>query len=325
MHHDAGVRTVAVGGLPRNGAMQAQGGTRGALAYTASNIDDDFSVLEGPGPGIPDRNLSYWLQYGGITLHDQIRQGEDFPLQFAYEPADCRIFFSAANFLNFTALWQNAADAIWKDSSLCVPGSTITAGQNSINESATTKQPSFSNNGTDVDTRSDPESGDLFAFLASSHQEDGRSSNSQSFGQPCTSSCSGTLSCRSIFACTKQANGASTDQPHNVCLRSCATNSDCSSPYADGTKFTCDTSDSGDSRGNRGVCKQLSRPVCNTQRRTQNPFEGSTGSSFGRGTGGKRKGPKKATGGSGASTGGGQAAGQKESYSGSIAKVMGIV
>lgn len=112
MHHEAEVRTVAVGGLPQFGPMQAQGGTRGALSYTAAKLDYDISALDPSTPNLPNRDVVYWLQYVGINLRDQIRQGEDIPLQFAYDPADCRIFFTPANFLNYSVLWQNAADAI---------------------------------------------------------------------------------------------------------------------------------------------------------------------------------------------------------------------
>ena len=42
MTHQAGVRTIAVGGRPEAGPMQASGGTRGALAYGADLLDEDF-------------------------------------------------------------------------------------------------------------------------------------------------------------------------------------------------------------------------------------------------------------------------------------------
>ena len=45
----------------------------------------------------------------------------NIPLQFTYEPIDCRIFYATSTYNNFTALWQYAADAIWKTPSLCVP------------------------------------------------------------------------------------------------------------------------------------------------------------------------------------------------------------
>jgi hypothetical protein len=60
----------------------------------------------------------------GINLRDQVRKGEDIPLQFLYEGADCRIFYTPKTVYNYTALWQYAADAIWnKDPKKCVTGS----------------------------------------------------------------------------------------------------------------------------------------------------------------------------------------------------------
>ena len=46
MHHDAGVKTVAVGGLPQAGPMQTASGTRGAQLYTAEDIDNTIAVAE---------------------------------------------------------------------------------------------------------------------------------------------------------------------------------------------------------------------------------------------------------------------------------------
>jgi hypothetical protein len=59
-----------------------------------------------------------------INLRDQVRKGQTTPLQFAYEPADCRIYFTPKTIANYTALWQYAADAVWNNPALCVEGST---------------------------------------------------------------------------------------------------------------------------------------------------------------------------------------------------------
>jgi hypothetical protein len=39
MVHQAGVRTIALGGQPITGPMQAVGGTRGARSYDAHSLD----------------------------------------------------------------------------------------------------------------------------------------------------------------------------------------------------------------------------------------------------------------------------------------------
>lgn len=60
-----------------------------------------------------------------LNLKDGYRQSaQETPLQFIYEPADCRIWYTEKMFYDYTALWQTAADALWNDSGLCVFGST---------------------------------------------------------------------------------------------------------------------------------------------------------------------------------------------------------
>jgi hypothetical protein len=65
------------------------------------------------------------INYAQINLRDQIRKGETIPLQFTYEAANCRIFYTPQTFYNYTALWKYAADAIWSNSTkFCVKNST---------------------------------------------------------------------------------------------------------------------------------------------------------------------------------------------------------
>ncbi|MCJ1233227.1 hypothetical protein MMC14_001182 [Varicellaria rhodocarpa] len=73
---------------------------------------------------LPNRDVEFLIYDTSINLRDQIRQGEDFPLQFAYEAADCRIFYTAQTFNNYTNLWSYAANAIWVDPTLCFQNST---------------------------------------------------------------------------------------------------------------------------------------------------------------------------------------------------------
>jgi len=60
----------------------------------------------------------------GINLRDQVRANDTEPLQFKYEPADCRIFYTVANVFNYTRLWSDAVTAMFDDTSKCVAGST---------------------------------------------------------------------------------------------------------------------------------------------------------------------------------------------------------
>ncbi|CAD6443262.1 9d2e7923-2f4f-4e57-b298-0044821c9a72 [Sclerotinia trifoliorum] len=132
--HEAGVKVVAVGGTPTTGPMQAPAGSRGARDYDTftldANIDFTQQLLQNQSSPdatfLPNRTeqLSVFVYYADINLRDQVRKNEEIPLQFAYEAADCRIYYTPQTVYNYTNLWQYAADAIWKNSSLCVKDST---------------------------------------------------------------------------------------------------------------------------------------------------------------------------------------------------------
>lgn len=64
------------------------------------------------------------INYAGFNLRDQVEQNATLPNQMRYLPADCRIYWTFANFNNYTRLWQDVITAVYEDSTLCVPGST---------------------------------------------------------------------------------------------------------------------------------------------------------------------------------------------------------
>ena len=127
MHHQAGVRTVVVGGRPEHGPMQAVGGTRGAQSYSTVDIDEDIEAAEifntSVGDLLPDRDIGNYINFAQFNIKDAVRKGEDFPLQFAYEPATCRIFYTQHTVYNYLNLWNYVVDAIWRNPSLCIDGS----------------------------------------------------------------------------------------------------------------------------------------------------------------------------------------------------------
>ena len=132
MHHQAGVRTVVAGGRPDTTPMQAVGGSRGAQVYSSIALDADIDVAEFLNSSLvlPDRDAGNYINYAGFNIKDQIRKGEDFPLQFAFEPATCRIFYTVHTVYNYLNLWNYVVDAIWRNPSLCIAGSangTLTA------------------------------------------------------------------------------------------------------------------------------------------------------------------------------------------------------
>ena len=127
MHHQAGVRTVVAGGRPELGPMQAVGGTRGAESYDIVALDDDIQFAEVVNNSVadvlPDRSAGNYVNYASFNLKDAVRQGEDLPLQFNYEAATCRIFYTTHTVYNYLNLWNYVVDAIWRNPSLCISGS----------------------------------------------------------------------------------------------------------------------------------------------------------------------------------------------------------
>lgn len=59
-----------------------------------------------------------------VNLRDQVRSNDSVPLQFKYEAADCRIFYTISNVYNMSRLWRDTVTAAFDDESLCVEGST---------------------------------------------------------------------------------------------------------------------------------------------------------------------------------------------------------
>lgn len=128
MTHEAGVRTVAVGGRPTSGPMQAASGNRGAVAYDVSILDDDMEfareIDDAANQTLPHRdNTGISITYAGFNLRDQIQRNDDVPLQFQYIPAHCRIYYSLANVYNMSQLWRDVQFAAWEHRNACVQGS----------------------------------------------------------------------------------------------------------------------------------------------------------------------------------------------------------
>jgi hypothetical protein len=141
MSHQAGVRTIVVGGQPTKGPMQAASGSRGATSYSAYEIDNDIERITQPSTDpdavdptlynetaraqLPNRTDSgVWVKYASINLRNEVREGDATPLQFRYLAADCRIYYTVKNVYNMTQLWHDAVTATWSNPSLCVEDST---------------------------------------------------------------------------------------------------------------------------------------------------------------------------------------------------------
>ncbi|UPX11528.1 uncharacterized protein EKO05_0002131 [Ascochyta rabiei] len=148
MMTQAGVKTIVAGGRPATGPMQAASGNRGARSYDTYTLDNDMltarqldeQVSTNVNATVPEvRDSSIFIKYAQFNLRDQVRKGDTTPLQFKYEAADCRIYYTLANIYNMTRLWHDVSAAAFVDSSLCVEGSTGFSKTNNTNPTAPPK------------------------------------------------------------------------------------------------------------------------------------------------------------------------------------------
>ncbi|KAK9420219.1 putative Peptidase S41 [Seiridium unicorne] len=145
MTNVGGVRALAFGGRPRQEPMQIMGGVRGGQSAGFNLIEEWVSTAaellqnataEGIDLLTPDElehlnsSIPQPLEQLPLTLSGNLNfrnayqeENPDHPLQFEYQAADCRLFYTYENIRNPATTWLAASQAIWGNGS-CVPGST---------------------------------------------------------------------------------------------------------------------------------------------------------------------------------------------------------
>ncbi|KAI9748723.1 MAG: hypothetical protein M4579_007141 [Chaenotheca gracillima] len=133
------VRSIAVGGRPMYGPMQGVGAVKGNLVEPFANLNSDASLVASLLPEEEQEKYNSTLPIGefpinvnsragasnNVNFADNIRKGDESqtPLQFIYQAADCRLFFTADNLFDITTLWDRVAQTAWGNGT-CVAGST---------------------------------------------------------------------------------------------------------------------------------------------------------------------------------------------------------
>jgi hypothetical protein len=132
----AGVKTIAMGGRSTKNAIQAVGGVKGVNNYQFAYIQQAAQYALRWNPAVNDTILRtdyetdfpYWRAAGGVSpgvnVRDGIRQNDTsgIALQFVYQEADCRLYYTPEMTVDITALWKAAADARWGQTGKCVAG-----------------------------------------------------------------------------------------------------------------------------------------------------------------------------------------------------------
>jgi hypothetical protein len=144
----AGVKTIAMGGRSNKNPIQAIGGVKGVNNYAFGYIQSAAQTAIRYEPSLNSsilrtdyyndlvfmRGSSY-----GVNNRDGLRKNDTsgIALQFIYEEADCRLYFTPEMTVDITALWKAAADAQWGNSGKCISGGGY--GQKRNVEEVTTK------------------------------------------------------------------------------------------------------------------------------------------------------------------------------------------
>jgi hypothetical protein len=127
MREQGKVKTLVFGGRPSNrGLMQGVGGTKGPRQYFMRQIRRDVESAYQYATAEQKRwfarqnietRLLFARAYGNATVNfqDALREGDSSqtPLQYRYEPADCRLYYTAEMVMDVTATWRAASDARW--------------------------------------------------------------------------------------------------------------------------------------------------------------------------------------------------------------------
>ncbi|KAH7073743.1 hypothetical protein BKA63DRAFT_514714 [Paraphoma chrysanthemicola] len=127
----AGVKTIAMGGRSNKDPIQAIGGVKGvnnyAFGYIQSSAQMAVRFDKSLNSSILRRDYYSDLPFlrastYGVNNRDGLRRGDDsgIALQFIYEEANCRLFYTPEMTVDITALWKAAADAQWGNSGKCV-------------------------------------------------------------------------------------------------------------------------------------------------------------------------------------------------------------
>ncbi|CAG7939861.1 unnamed protein product [Penicillium nalgiovense] len=137
-----GVKIISFGGRPQYGPMQAMGGTRGAQVMPAETLMTITTAVLGITAGLELLSESELqqlkalspaeespLQYGLLQVnfrdaYSKLDKDNVMPLQFVYEPAHCRLFYTLDNVLQPATTWSAAGNAVW-GSGKCVAGSRM--------------------------------------------------------------------------------------------------------------------------------------------------------------------------------------------------------
>ena len=131
MKRQVGVKTIAMGGRSNKKPIQAIGGVKGTNNYGFSFIQQNVQWAIDYEPSLNTSILgtdySDYLVFSrstsnGVNVRDGLRRNDTsgIALQFIYEEADCRLYYTPEMTTDITSLWKTAADTQWGNKGKCV-------------------------------------------------------------------------------------------------------------------------------------------------------------------------------------------------------------
>ncbi|KAI1816111.1 hypothetical protein GGS20DRAFT_575674 [Poronia punctata] len=126
MVHDAGVKTIAMGGRPsKKGLIQGVGGVKGSQSYgyedVLTNVEEalsytnDSAIIETL--SAYDSYVLQRNQVSSLNVKDEILRShldDGLPAQFVAEYSDCRLWWTEAMVTDVSEVWKAAAKAAFK-------------------------------------------------------------------------------------------------------------------------------------------------------------------------------------------------------------------
>lgn len=117
----AGVKSVAFGGLPKEGPIQGIGGVKGSQVLSGLNIlqyaeiaylnatESQRAILTRLSSLPIQRSTAMALNVRDSILPSNVNDGT--PAQFIRENSDCRLYYTEQMIVDITAVWKAAADS----------------------------------------------------------------------------------------------------------------------------------------------------------------------------------------------------------------------
>jgi len=150
MTKQTGVKTIAMGGRANKKPMQAIGGVKGvnnmlfsylqSVARTAAHFASPEMQGKINGSVLKEYDSSLVISRStgspGVNVRDGLPKNDTsgVALQFVYEEADCRLYYTPEMTVDVTAIWKAAADAQWSSGGKCVGASYGVASTAAVND-----------------------------------------------------------------------------------------------------------------------------------------------------------------------------------------------